>query len=63
MSVTGKDLFGYLLLAVIVVFGVTLMWRNVNPDTSHGLQELIAILAVVSGAYMNERIRKNGGAE
>jgi hypothetical protein len=59
MSITGKDIFGYLLLGVIGVFGAILMYRNVNPDTSHGLQELIAILAVVAGAYMNERVRKN----
>ena len=62
MNITGKDLFGYLLLTVIALFGAALIWGHVAQETSHGLQELIAILAVVSGAYMQsyvgERITK-----
>lgn len=64
---TGKDVFGYLLLIIIGLFGAALIWAHVSIDTSHGLQELIAILAVVAGAFMNmyvgERKAKDGEAK
>jgi len=51
MQITGKDLGFYLLLIIICLFGLALMKMHVALETSYGLQELIAILAVVAGAF------------
>jgi uncharacterized membrane protein YgdD (TMEM256/DUF423 family) len=66
MSLTGKDIFGYLLLIIIGLFGAALIWKQVDEATSYGLRELFTILAVLAGAfgqsYFAERRAKNGAA-
>jgi TRAP-type C4-dicarboxylate transport system permease small subunit len=51
MNISGKDLFGYLLLLIIGATGVMIVFRQVTEQTSYGLHEIIAILAVVAGAF------------
>jgi TRAP-type C4-dicarboxylate transport system permease small subunit len=51
MNITGKDIFGYILLAIIGATGAAIVFRQVTEQTSYGLHEIIAILAVVAGAF------------
>jgi hypothetical protein len=52
MSITGKDIGFYLLIIVLTLFGSFIVWRQVTAETSYGLHEIIAIFAVIAGAYM-----------
>lgn len=63
MNITGKDIFGYLLLVIIGLFGAAMIFREVNQTTTYGLQELFAILAVVAGAYMQSYVGEHRGAQ
>jgi hypothetical protein len=52
VKITGIDIFAFGLLGVIAFVGWGLMFHHVDPEGSHGLLELIAILAVVSGMFI-----------
>jgi cadmium resistance protein CadD (predicted permease) len=44
-------LFGFLLLLLLALLAGVVAIGNVKPETSHGLLELIGILAVLAGAW------------
>jgi hypothetical protein len=64
MNITGKDIGFYLLLILLAVFGYFIVLKQVNAESSYGLHEIIAIFAVIAGAYMQgyvgERRSKSG---
>lgn len=48
-----KMLFGFLLIFLLIVLGLTLALAKVEEDTSHGLMPLITTISTLAGAFGN----------
>jgi hypothetical protein len=63
MQITGKDINFALLIIVLGLFGMFIVWKQVSAETSYGLHEVIAIFAVIAGAFMNGYVGERRAAK
>jgi TRAP-type C4-dicarboxylate transport system permease small subunit len=63
MNITGKDIGFYLMLVILGAIAAAIVFRQVTEQTSYGLHEIIAILAVVAGAFTASYLRGKANGE